>query len=213
MASTIPHPLYEISGALCKGFQGHIAYTTVLPQQLAGLEICVTFDKREPEQEPLLRAACAAAIRQNEPGLELTEQQQSFLSRSPKSEINVSVFLNGQCVGSAHRNQLTKRIVLAPDAACEGFVACRPEGVLHVLNVLNDDMKTLQQLAFIAHRAPEIVVHFPQPVCGQAAILNGIGRTENAAPGGRKTDSDGVHKGSLLYSGMHKKFSVLWKFL
>ena len=87
--------------------------------------------------------ACAAAIRQNEPGLELTEQQQSFLSRSPKSEINVSVFLNGQCVGSAHRNQLTKRIVLAPDAACEGFVACRPEGVLrvvlHVLNVLNDD--------------------------------------------------------------------------
>ena len=144
MASTIPHPLYEISGALCKGFQGHIAYTTALPQQLAGLEICVTFDKREPEQEPLLRAACAAAIRQNEPGLELTGQQQSFLSRSPKSEINVSVFLNGQCVGSAHRNQLTERIVLAPDAACEGFVACRPEGVLHVLNVLNDDMKALQ---------------------------------------------------------------------
>lgn len=143
MASTIPHPLYEASRALCKGFQGHIAYTMVLPRQLAGLEICVTFDKREPEHEQTLRAACAAAVSQNEPGLELTEQQQGFLSRSLKSEINVSVFLNGQCIGSAHRNQLTKRIVLAPDAACEGFAACRPEGVLrvvlHVLNVLNDD--------------------------------------------------------------------------
>ena len=53
------------------------------------------------------------------------------------------MFLNGACVGSAHRNQLEKRVILAADGSSEGFVSCRPAGsvrvVLHVLNVLNDD--------------------------------------------------------------------------
>lgn len=139
-------PLYRVTGQLPRGFQGHIAYTTLLPEDLRALRIVFTFDKREPQQDlEALRRGCLAAAAEN--GVSVDGESSGPLAQRlcamPKGEINFSVFLNGACVGSAHRNQLEKRVILAADGSSEGFVCCRPAGsvrvVLHVLNVLNDD--------------------------------------------------------------------------
>lgn len=139
-------PLYRVTGQLPRGFQGHIAYTTLLPEDLRALRIVFTFDKREPQQDlEALHRDCLAAVVKN--GVPVERESSGPLAQRlcamPKGEINFSVFLNGACVGSAHRNQLEKRVILAADGSSEGFVSCRPAGsvrvVLHVLNVLNDD--------------------------------------------------------------------------
>ena len=139
-------PLYRVTGQLPRGFQGHIAYTTLLPEDLRALRIVFTFDKREPQQdlEALHRDCLAAAAKNGVPVEgESSGPLAQWLCAMPKGEINFSVFLNGACVGSAHRNQLEKRVILAADGSSEGFVSYRPAGsvrvVLHVLNVLNDD--------------------------------------------------------------------------
>lgn len=139
-------PLYRVTGQLPRGFQGHIAYTTLLPEDLRALRIVFAFDKREPQQDlETLHRDCLAAAAKN--GVSAEEEPSGPLAQRlcamPKGEINFSVFLNGACVGSAHRNQLEKQVMLAADGSSEGFVCCRPAGsvrvVLHVLNVLNDD--------------------------------------------------------------------------
>ena len=150
--------LYRASGQLPRGFQGHISYTTLLPGELRALRVVFTFDKREPQQEPdTLRAGCMAAAAQNLPeGTPVPEALAEHLCTMPKGEINVSLFLNGACVGSAHRNQLTKEMLLAPQGSSEGFVNCRPTGVLrvvlHVLNVLNDETNYTLRLEEVAAR-------------------------------------------------------------
>ena len=116
MPQTNERLLYRVSGQLPRGFQGHISYTTLLPGELRALRVMFTFDKREPQQEPdTLRAGCMAAAAQNLPeGTPVPEALAEHLCTMPKGEINVSLFLNGACVGSAHRNQLTKEMLLAP---------------------------------------------------------------------------------------------------
>ena len=131
--------LYRASGQLPRGFQGHISYTTLLPGELRALRVVFTFDKRA----------------QNLPeGTPVPEALAEHLCTMPKGEINVSLFLNGACVGSAHRNQLTKEMLLAPQGSSEGFVNCRPTGVLrvvlHVLNVLNDETNYTLRLEEVA---------------------------------------------------------------
>ena len=96
-----------------------------------------------------------AAPAQNLPeGTPVPEALAEHLCTMPKGEINVSLFLNGACVGSAHRNQLTKEMLLAPQGSSEGFVNCRPTGVLrvvlHVLNVLNDETNYTLRLEEVA---------------------------------------------------------------
>ena len=100
-------------------------------------------------------AGCMAAAAQNLPeGTPVPEALAEHLCTMPKGEINVSLFLNGACVGSAHRNQLTKEMLLAPQGSSEGFVNCRPTGVLrvvlHVLNVLNDETNYTLRLEEVA---------------------------------------------------------------
>ena len=111
MPQTNERLLYRASGQLPRGFQGHISYTTLLPGGLRALRVMFTFDKREPQQEPdTLRAGCMAAAAQNLPGrYARAGGVGEHLCTMPKGEINVSLFLNGACVGSAHRNQLTKK--------------------------------------------------------------------------------------------------------
>ena len=156
MTQTNERLLYRVSGQLPRGFQGHISYTTLLPGELRALRVVFTFDKREPQQEPdTLRAGCMAAAAQNLPeGTPVPEALAEHLCTMPKGEINVSLFLNGACVGSAHRNQLTKEMLLAPQGSSEGFVNCRPTGVLrvvlHVLNVLNDETNYTLRLEEVA---------------------------------------------------------------
>ena len=135
MPQTNERLLYRASGQLPRGFQGHISYTTLLPGTL--------------------RAGCMAAAAQNLPeGTPVPEALAEHLCTMPKGEINVSLFLNGACVGSAHRNQLTKEMLLAPQGSSEGFVNCRPTGVLrvvlHVLNVLNDETNYTLRLEEVA---------------------------------------------------------------
>ena len=130
MPQTNERLLYRVSGQLPRGFQGHISYTTLLP-------------------------GCMAAAAQNLPeGTPVPEALAEHLCTMPKGEINVSLFLNGACVGSAHRNQLTKEMLLAPQGSSEGFVNCRPTGVLrvvlHVLNVLNDETNYTLRLEEVA---------------------------------------------------------------
>ena len=139
MPQTNERLLYRVSGQLPRGFQGHISYTTLLPGELRALRVMFTFDKREPQQEPdTLRAGCMAAAAQNLPeGTPVPEALAEHL-----------------CVGSAHRNQLTKEMLLAPQGSSEGFVNCRPTGVLrvvlHVLNVLNDETNYTLRLEEVA---------------------------------------------------------------
>ena len=156
MPQTNERLLYRASGQLPRGFQGHISYTTLLPGELRALRVVFTFDKREPQQElDTLRAGCMAAAAQNLPeGTPVPEALAEHLCTMPKGEINVSLFLNGACVGSAHRNHWTKEMLLAPQGSSEGFVNCRPTGVLrvvlHVLNVLNDETNYTLRLEEVA---------------------------------------------------------------
>ena len=156
MPQTNERLLYRASGQLPRGFQGHISYTTLLPGELRALRVVFTFDKREPQQEPdTLRAGCMAAAAQNLPeGTPVPEALAEHLCTMPKGEINVSLFLNGAWVSSAHSNQLTKEMLLAPQGSSEGFVNCRPTGVLrvvlHVLNVLNDETNYTLRLEEVA---------------------------------------------------------------
>ena len=144
MPQTNERLLYRVSGQLPRGFQGHISYTTLLPGELRALRVMFTFDKREPQQEPdTLRAGCMAAAAQNLPeGTPVPEALAEHLCTMPKG------------VGSAHRNQLTKEMLLAPQGSSEGFVNCRPTGVLrvvlHVLNVLNDETNYTLRLEEVA---------------------------------------------------------------
>lgn len=139
-----PRELYRVSGTVQKGFCGHIQYTTVFPKELNALQVCFTFDKREPQQDlDRLRSQCMAAVRENMPEGNLPPQVLDLLAQMPKGEINLSLFVQDACVGTAHRNLLTKAFTVSPSYASEGFLRCRPAGVirlaLHVLNVTNDD--------------------------------------------------------------------------
>lgn len=51
------------------------------------------------------------------------------LIRGQKTEINVSVFHNGAHLGCAHRDEMTKEIILSPTYASPGFSIWKPEAV------------------------------------------------------------------------------------
>lgn len=137
--------LYTAAGKLSLGFQGHIAYSFLLPVNVKALDISFEFDKREPlEHLEEWKEQGVKAVLCNIPGLEMDESMERHFLNMPKSEINVSVFHNGFCLGSAHRNLLLKEIRISPEGSSEGFLPWKPEGgniriVLHVLNVLNND--------------------------------------------------------------------------
>ncbi|WP_143321840.1 DUF6669 family protein [Clostridium sp. HBUAS56010] len=137
--------LYKTSGQLSAGYQGHISYLFFIPENMKSLDITFEFDKREPtgNLEEIEKKGIQALL-QNIPDLEVTQSVKEQLLKMPKSEINVSVFHNGACLGTAHRNLLLKEIHISPEYSSEGFLQWKTdEGnlriVLHVLNVLNDN--------------------------------------------------------------------------
>lgn len=135
---------FQVRGCLNKGFQGHITYTFAAPAMDGDMDICFCFDQREAaEGLEELREGCRKALALNMPERKFSEEEYEMFYRMPKGEINVSVFHNGQCIGSAHRNVPSKNIRISQNGSSEGFAACRISGgvvriVLHVLNVLND---------------------------------------------------------------------------
>lgn len=141
----IAKELYKTSGQLSAGYQGHIAYSFFLPQSVEALDISFEFDKREPLKNlEELKKQGIKAVRCNIPDLVMDESMENRFLKMPKSEINVSVFHNGACLGSAHRNLLLKEIHISSEGSSEGFLLRKLQGgdlkiVLHVLNVLNDD--------------------------------------------------------------------------
>lgn len=135
--------LYRVSGELPKGFQGHITYTTIFPPQCNAMKVKFVFDKREPVQTQELAQQCRQAFEQNESEATLSEPLLNQLCQMPKGEINLSVFSQDACLGTAHRNQLEKEFEISPSFASDGFSACKPQGiikiVLHALHVVNDE--------------------------------------------------------------------------
>ncbi len=136
--------IFLTSGYLSQDFQGHITYTVLLPSDIKTLKIDFTFDKREAEQSyEEISQRCMNAMKINADHVELKEEELQFISKFPKSEINMSVFLDDQCLGTAHRNELNKNVVLSATKSSDGFMPCQPKGilriVLHALHVLNPE--------------------------------------------------------------------------
>lgn len=135
---------YTVKGVLPKGFVGHIAYSTVLPKALTGVQLKFVFDKKNlMESQEYFRDECVQTLAAQAPQLVPTQELIDHFCASAKTEINVSVFFDDYCAGSAHRNSAEKEFFITPTAASEGFTPCQPCGVarvvLHVLNVLNDE--------------------------------------------------------------------------
>ena len=118
---------YHVSGELMKGFLGTITYETVLPKNINEVSIRVSFGKREMETcTDMDRQLCREAWIQNmesEPDDSIIDG----LIRGQKTEINVSVFHNGAHLGCAHRDEMTKEIILSPTYASPGFSIWKPE--------------------------------------------------------------------------------------
>lgn len=134
---------YYAYGELMKGFLGNLTYETILPEGISEVSVRVSFQKREME-------ACTEADRQQcrDAWIKNTNQAAEEAAveemiRRQKTEINVSVFHNGAYLGCAHRDEMTKEILLSPRHASPGFTVWKPSGgvlrvVLHVYQVLND---------------------------------------------------------------------------
>ena len=135
---------YRVSGELMKGFIGNISYEVVLPVDLDQIAIEVSFEKRMMEditEED--RKACMKAYQENVGG---NPEEREIIRRlkGQKTEINVSVFHNEAYLGCAHRDEMTKQIVISPEKASEGFRTWKFHGgilkiVLHVYQILNQN--------------------------------------------------------------------------
>ena len=138
---------YEVDffGRVNKGFQGHISYNFVIPKEINHILVSFSFNKRNAEQDiEALHQHCRSTLAQQMPNATFTEEELQFFYRMPKSEINVSVFHNGKCLGSCHKDLLKKEISISALEASEGFYPYVFHGgvieiILHVQNVLNDE--------------------------------------------------------------------------
>lgn len=135
----------KVQGSLPSGFQGHIEYVLLLPKDVDKLHVIFTFEKREAMQNiEELHSDCLKVLKPLFNGKELNEKEKNFFYSLPKSEINMSIFINSINIGSAHRDQLCKDVWISEQGSSLGFLPCNPNGgnlriILHVLNVLNDD--------------------------------------------------------------------------
>ena len=89
------------------------------------------------------REACIKAYRKNL-GTNPEENEIIRMINGEKTEINVSVFHNEAYLGCAHRDEMTKKIVISPEKASKGFRTWKFHGgvlkvVLHVYQVLNQN--------------------------------------------------------------------------
>ncbi len=134
----------RVTGVLSNGFQGHIRYILQLPETVRRVHLRFTFDKREPECDPKqLRSDCRRALLTNMPKEMITEEMLDRMVKFPKGEINMTVAYQHAILGTAHRNELVKDVVIGPDEASEGFVPASFKGgameiTLHCQNIVNE---------------------------------------------------------------------------
>lgn len=135
----------NMSGALNRGFQGHILYTFRIPEKVKTVRITFRFNKREwVGDTELLRKRCGEALLQNVPQQYVTDDAVTTAMGYVKGEINLSVRYNGREIGGMHRNLLLKEAVIGSDRASEGFLPTRFCGGifqvdLHCLHIVNDN--------------------------------------------------------------------------
>ncbi|MDR1972371.1 MAG: hypothetical protein LBQ46_10685 [Treponema sp.] len=136
---------YETRGQLNSGFQGYIEYRVYCAEEADRLHISLCFDKREylGERAPFLQS-CLEALRETVPDIKPTDQALDYLLTIPKTEVNLAVFFNDLCLGSAFRDSKEKNIALSAAASSPGFIPWRPQaGILRVvicaLRILNDN--------------------------------------------------------------------------
>lgn len=139
---------WSTNGNLNRGFQGHIRYSVLLPEETKGVEIQFEFDKREVETDfQEWNKKCADALLANMTQADWKSEYADLdFYKALKSEINISIYHNGECLGSAHRDKMCKEIKISEERASEGFQPHRFCGgnleiSVHVWNVLNDDTK------------------------------------------------------------------------
>ncbi|MDM8203572.1 hypothetical protein QUW03_04205 [Faecalicoccus acidiformans] len=135
--------LLHAAGQLSKGWQGDVIYKSPLPCDVDQIQIDFSFSKREIIDDGNLEKQCRDAIAQNDPNLSLSVDQIQIFMERPKAELNLSVFVDGFCAGSAHYDALDKHVELSSDHASLGFVPCKIQGMLElqikVFNVVQDE--------------------------------------------------------------------------
>lgn len=142
--SGFQHFQQSMSGTLNRGFQGHILYTFLIPEEVKTIRIAFRFNKREWEgNTESLRNRCREALLQNVPQQYVTDDAVTAAMGHVKGEINLSVRYNGREIGGMHRNLLLKEGVIGPDLASVGFLPTRFCGGilqldLHCLHIVND---------------------------------------------------------------------------
>lgn len=140
---------WKVEGMLNQGFQGHIEYQILLPKETKGVKILFEFDQREvADQFEAWNQKCVRALEENIVGEENTFESGTQIPyyTKLKSEINLSVYCQGVCLGCFHKDKTCKRIEISDENATEGFQPCVFAGgvmtiSLHVYSILNEQTK------------------------------------------------------------------------
>lgn len=144
---------YQVmEGILNRGFQGHILYSILIPEDVRTLQFTLRFEKREWEgDQDILYERCRKALLLNLPDKLITPETIQNAMNHVKGEMNLSVRYNGQEIGGMHRNLLLKKAVVGPEKASEGFQPVRFRGGilqldLHCLHVTNDRTRYILEI-------------------------------------------------------------------
>lgn len=139
---------WSTEGILNKGFQGHIVYSVLLPKKAKGVRITFEFNKRKAESDfEEWNHQCLMALKKNIPE-EDKDLAQKYIDaefyKKLKSELNITIYHNGVCLGSAHKDKTYRVIEISEKKASEGFEPHSFEGgileiSMHVWDVLNNN--------------------------------------------------------------------------
>lgn len=135
--------LMNVSGVLNHNYIGAVVYTTVIEEDFDELKIEFSFDKHKLEEKSAdLETALINSYKENlaeVPG----EEKLNQLIGDMKTEINLSLYMNDEFIGSAHRDEAVKKIYISKTAASPGFLTYSGKRgtlkiILNVISIIND---------------------------------------------------------------------------
>lgn len=136
--------LFSTRGYLNRGHVGGIAFTYNIPEDFESLSVELSFNKREVTAvTPEIREETRIAFENNFGGLVTNEMIDNSIRRM-KAEINMSLFINEEFIGCAHRDDENKRIMLTKEEASLGFKPITSlkgviKIVLNVISIVDDE--------------------------------------------------------------------------
>lgn len=138
--------IYHVSGTLCKGFVGQIAYTVCLEGSYEELDIEFSFNHQHfgpGDVTPKLKKEIEEYCEREYQLIPATEEEEEKLFRDMKTEIHTLAELNGTFIGCVHRQMTTRHMYFSGTEATEGCIPVDSvNGVLKVtilvFNVLMD---------------------------------------------------------------------------